>query len=408
MTPQATPADARWGQTIADAPDSVRSERSTRRLSTQSLDTDDEADRIMAQRLSGSGERTRTSFRSSLPPVTESGSAKGAASSTVESVLSHGTPFLDDDDEEVDKWEDESNFSQPSMGDNEAAPDELRNSLVIAGRASRDLSIPNHVYGQPIEEVGSLQKAKQARAVQDAKAEADKAASDSDSNDGVLIEPVSASPTLKSLPSASKAVSTKRKRPSLEQMRQPAVQESIESPDSPRRSVQRLVGGTNSQDSLSLPSDATLSSLPRGFRLDRNSQHQRSARINGHLATEGPILFLSLEKQKGRLGFNVSGGADNIMGCVFIHHVAPGSAAELGGLKQGDRVLELDGKTMFNVSHAEAVQGLKRTRNRVNLVIQRLDVGVFFVFFFFFVHACAFACAHRQKCTHTHTHINSA
>uniref|UniRef100_A0A3Q3IVP4 PDZ domain-containing protein n=1 Tax=Monopterus albus TaxID=43700 RepID=A0A3Q3IVP4_MONAL len=73
------------------------------------------------------------------------------------------------------------------------------------------------------------------------------------------------------------------------------------------------------------------------------------------------ILFLtvSLNMDDGRsLGLMIRGGAEYGLG-IYITGVDPGSAADAGGLKVGDQILEVDGQSFVIISHDEAVHILK-------------------------------------------------
>jgi len=58
------------------------------------------------------------------------------------------------------------------------------------------------------------------------------------------------------------------------------------------------------------------------------------------------------------LGFNVRGGEDHQCG-LYIAWVKPDSEAARLGLKEADQILEVNGHSFENISHAEAVTILK-------------------------------------------------
>ena len=53
----------------------------------------------------------------------------------------------------------------------------------------------------------------------------------------------------------------------------------------------------------------------------------------------------------------------------FIGKVDPGSAAEAAGLKQGDRIVEVNGHNVTNESHKEVVQRIKSLPNETQLLV---------------------------------------
>uniref|UniRef100_A0A3Q3J7T1 PDZ domain-containing protein n=1 Tax=Monopterus albus TaxID=43700 RepID=A0A3Q3J7T1_MONAL len=70
-------------------------------------------------------------------------------------------------------------------------------------------------------------------------------------------------------------------------------------------------------------------------------------------------LQVSLNMDDGRsLGLMIRGGAEYGLG-IYITGVDPGSAADAGGLKVGDQILEVDGQSFVIISHDEAVHILK-------------------------------------------------
>uniref|UniRef100_A0A3B1KKB4 PDZ domain-containing protein n=1 Tax=Astyanax mexicanus TaxID=7994 RepID=A0A3B1KKB4_ASTMX len=72
----------------------------------------------------------------------------------------------------------------------------------------------------------------------------------------------------------------------------------------------------------------------------------------------------------GRLGFSVRGGAEHGLN-IFISKVEPNSAAEQAGLCVGDKLLEVNGISLENISMDSAVKVLMGHR-RLRLVLQRV------------------------------------
>ncbi|XP_061554010.1 whirlin isoform X3 [Phycodurus eques] len=71
------------------------------------------------------------------------------------------------------------------------------------------------------------------------------------------------------------------------------------------------------------------------------------------------------------LGLMIRGGAEYALG-IYITGVDHGSAAECGGLKVGDQILEVNGRSFLNIPHDEAVRVLKSSRH---LMMTVKDVG---------------------------------
>ncbi|XP_061655034.1 whirlin isoform X3 [Phyllopteryx taeniolatus] len=102
----------------------------------------------------------------------------------------------------------------------------------------------------------------------------------------------------------------------------------------------------------------------------RRSDSQR--RSNMQLLQEGDEKKVNLVLDDGRsLGLMIRGGAEYALG-IYITGVDRGSAAECGGLKVGDQILEVNGRSFLNIPHDEAVRVLKSSRH---LMMTVKDVG---------------------------------
>ncbi|XP_036607165.1 whirlin isoform X1 [Trichosurus vulpecula] len=87
---------------------------------------------------------------------------------------------------------------------------------------------------------------------------------------------------------------------------------------------------------------------------------------------EGDEKKVNLVLGEGRsLGLMIRGGAEYALG-IYITGVDPGSEAESSGLKVGDQILEVNGRSFLNIPHDEAVKLLKSSRH---LIMTVKDVG---------------------------------
>ncbi|KAG2469658.1 whirlin isoform X1 [Polypterus senegalus] len=103
--------------------------------------------------------------------------------------------------------------------------------------------------------------------------------------------------------------------------------------------------------------------------LRRSNSERRS---NLHLLQDGDEKKVNLVLDNGRsLGLMIRGGAEYSLG-IYITGVDRGSAADCGGLKVGDQILEVNGRSFFNIPHDEAVSILKSSRH---LMMTIKDVG---------------------------------
>uniref|UniRef100_A0A3P8TRT3 Whirlin n=1 Tax=Amphiprion percula TaxID=161767 RepID=A0A3P8TRT3_AMPPE len=142
------------------------------------------------------------------------------------------------------------------------------------------------------------------------------------------------------------------------------------------RSVGRIPGGyvTNHVYTWVDPQGRSVSPPPdlpehRSATLRRTESQRRS---NMQLLQEGDEKKVNLVLDDGRsLGLMIRGGAEYALG-IYITGVDQGSAAECGGLKIGDQILEVNGRSFLSIPHDEAVRVLKSSRH---LMMTVKDVG---------------------------------
>ncbi|XP_036383307.1 whirlin [Megalops cyprinoides] len=142
------------------------------------------------------------------------------------------------------------------------------------------------------------------------------------------------------------------------------------------RSVGRIPGGyvTNHVYTWVDPQGRSVSPPPdltehRSATVRRADAHRRS---HLQLLQEGDEKKVNLVLDGGRsLGLMIRGGAEYALG-IYITGVDPDSAAECGGLKVGDQILEVNGRSFLSIPHDDAVQILKSSRH---LMMTVKDVG---------------------------------
>ncbi|XP_042565364.1 whirlin [Clupea harengus] len=142
------------------------------------------------------------------------------------------------------------------------------------------------------------------------------------------------------------------------------------------RSVGRIPGGyvTNHVYTWVDPHGRSVSPPPdlmehRSATLSRGDSQRRS---HMQLLQDGDEKKVNLVLDDGRsLGLMIRGGAEYALG-IYITGVDRGSAAEFGGLKVGDQILEVNGRSFLNIPHDEAVRVLKSSRH---LMMTVKDVG---------------------------------
>ncbi|CAL8384825.1 unnamed protein product [Gadus morhua 'NCC'] len=90
------------------------------------------------------------------------------------------------------------------------------------------------------------------------------------------------------------------------------------------------------------------------------------------LLQDGDEKKVNLVLDDGRsLGLMIRGGAEYALG-IYITGVDQGSASECGGLKVGDQILEVNGRSFLGIPHDDAVRVLKSSRH---LMMTVKDVG---------------------------------
>ncbi|KAK7103894.1 synaptojanin-2-binding protein-like [Littorina saxatilis] len=88
-----------------------------------------------------------------------------------------------------------------------------------------------------------------------------------------------------------------------------------------------------------------------------------------------PVAELMLERGDSGLGFNIRGGTDipHVPGDsgIFVTRLKEdGAAFKDGRLKEGDKILEVNGKNIERVTHNEAVQIFITAGNTVRMKVQ--------------------------------------
>lgn len=88
-----------------------------------------------------------------------------------------------------------------------------------------------------------------------------------------------------------------------------------------------------------------------------------------------PVTELVLERGDSGLGFNIRGGTDipHVPGDtgIFVTRLKEdGAAFKDGRLKEGDKILEVNGKNIERVTHNEAVQIFITAGNTVRMKVQ--------------------------------------
>uniref|UniRef100_A0A4W3HF23 Whirlin n=1 Tax=Callorhinchus milii TaxID=7868 RepID=A0A4W3HF23_CALMI len=142
------------------------------------------------------------------------------------------------------------------------------------------------------------------------------------------------------------------------------------------RSVGRIPGGYITNHVYTWVDPLGRSVSPPGDLLEHQSSSLRrkdsEKRSNLQLLRDGDEKKVNLVLDDGKsLGLMIRGGAEYALG-IYITGVDQGSAAEHTGLKVGDQILEVNGRSFLSIPHDEAVSILKSSHH---LMMTIKDVG---------------------------------
>ncbi|KAM8995757.1 whirlin isoform 1-T1 [Ara ararauna] len=115
-------------------------------------------------------------------------------------------------------------------------------------------------------------------------------------------------------------------------------------------------------------------SPPVGLAQQQHSSLRKDSEKRSHLQLlqEGDEKKVNLVLNEGKsLGLMIRGGAEYSLG-IYITGVDKGSEAESTGLKVGDQILEVNGRSFLSIPHDEAVKLLKSSRH---LIMTVKDIG---------------------------------
>ncbi|EDO44244.1 predicted protein, partial [Nematostella vectensis] len=105
-----------------------------------------------------------------------------------------------------------------------------------------------------------------------------------------------------------------------------------------------------------------------GRSLSADGIHKSDLRLLGDDDERKVNVFV---EDGGKLGLKIRGGAEYGLG-IYIAGVDEHSAASRAGLKCGDQIMDVNGTSFLNISHASAIKALKANKN---MMVTIKDVG---------------------------------
>ena len=102
--------------------------------------------------------------------------------------------------------------------------------------------------------------------------------------------------------------------------------------------------------------------ITRRFTEVKAHEHRAKAKnYAGFTNLYGEIITIEIKKVAKRLGIAVDGGANTKQKEVKIREIMPGGSAALtaDGLRVGQHILEVNGRTLKDLTHKEAVLTIK-------------------------------------------------
>ncbi|XP_066550417.1 synaptojanin-2-binding protein isoform X2 [Amia ocellicauda] len=98
--------------------------------------------------------------------------------------------------------------------------------------------------------------------------------------------------------------------------------------------------------------------------------------MNGAMHTLPNVLDIRLKRGPSGLGFNIVGGTDQQYmhndSSIYVSRIKENGAAALDGrLREGDKILEINGNKLENLGHHQAVELFRTAGEDVELRVQQ-------------------------------------
>ncbi|KAK8401754.1 hypothetical protein O3P69_001104 [Scylla paramamosain] len=105
---------------------------------------------------------------------------------------------------------------------------------------------------------------------------------------------------------------------------------------------------------------------------DASSTTSNSQRAESEAGEDGEYYGVELQRGTRGFGFSIRGGREFHNMPLFVLRIAEnGPAAEDGKLKVGDQLMEINGRSTKDMTHADAIELIKQCGNSVSLLVKR-------------------------------------
>ncbi|KAK8737494.1 hypothetical protein OTU49_004523 [Cherax quadricarinatus] len=105
---------------------------------------------------------------------------------------------------------------------------------------------------------------------------------------------------------------------------------------------------------------------------DASSTTSNSQRAESDAGDDGEYYGVELQRGTRGFGFSIRGGREFHNMPLFVLRIAEnGPAAEDGKLKVGDQLMEINGRSTKDMTHADAIELIKQCGNSVSLLVKR-------------------------------------
>lgn len=102
------------------------------------------------------------------------------------------------------------------------------------------------------------------------------------------------------------------------------------------------------------------------------SDNAVSANTATTISSPGSDFHVDVQKGSSGVGIGIVGGTDTPLGCVLVHEIYPnGAAMTTGKLRPGDQILEVNGRSLREATHSEALEALRQSVSSLQLLLHR-------------------------------------